>query len=68
MADVSINISDGLEGKIVARWGTVLAWKQWVKEKTRGELLASDVRQMKADAEALKLAAERMTISDYADL
>ena len=55
--DVNINLSDALDGKITARWGTTLAWKQWVKDKTKLEIAAADERKIIADSLASQAAA-----------
>jgi hypothetical protein len=34
---VQINLSDGLEAKVLEEWGSVIAWKDWIKTATRKE-------------------------------
>ena len=57
MPDVNVNLSDALNTKILTRWGTIAAWKQWVKDKSKLEIAEAEARQIDADAEAQRQAA-----------
>lgn len=57
MPDINFSVNDVLDAKIKARWGTTLAWKQWVKDKTRLEITDADKRQIKTDSESAMRAA-----------
>jgi hypothetical protein len=52
MASVSLTISDKLNAKITAHWGSTTAWKDWVKEATREQVRQSAVRKAQEDANA----------------
>ena len=58
---ISRNISDGLNAKMLAEWGTEAAWWQWVKDRTRDHLVNSELRAAAAASEAA-LEAERARI------
>jgi len=64
MASVLITVSDGLLAKITAQWGSQAAWKDWVKETTRAQIVndrkraayATRLAQFEADAAAIDAA------------
>jgi hypothetical protein len=38
MPDVTLNYSQGMEDKIIAKHGTIAAYKQWVKRCTKDDI------------------------------
>lgn len=72
MATVNMTIADALDAKIkdpASPWGgDVVAWKAWLKAKTREELLAQKLRQIEADSQASLAAARAAAIGADAAL
>lgn len=70
MATVSMTIADALDAKIknpASPWGgSAAAWKDWLKVKTREELLAQKLRKIESDSQAALEAARAAALADDA--
>lgn len=56
--DQTITLSDALNAKVIARWGSVLAWKQWVRAATKADIYNAAVNAAQVQARALVASAE----------
>lgn len=53
MPDITMTISQGLNDKIVSRWGSVANWKLWVRNSTKADIFNAAVN----DANIVAMAA-----------
>lgn len=70
MAAVNMTIADALDAKIRAvdsPWGgDVAAWKAWLKDQTRKELLNARLRKLESDSVAALDAARAAALTEDA--
>lgn len=68
MPDLTIPVSAALDVKIKTRWGSIAAWRQWVRDITKADIRNATIADAQIRAAALIAQAERDATAEDAAL